>query len=84
MDERFQRPPISSAAVTQRPHIFGEMWALRTLSPKDPLFFAFGCHRKLLCLNFIDKLIIFAIFDDFFFQIAAFKALSERSKVTFS
>ena len=33
------------------------------------------------CVNFIDKLIIY---DDFFFQIPAFKALTERSKVTFS
>ena len=30
---------------------FGEMWALRSLSPKDPLFFAFDCHRKLLFVS---------------------------------
>ena len=30
---------------------FGEMWALWSVSPKDPLFFAFGCHKKLLFVS---------------------------------
>ena len=98
-DVRLQWPPIFSAAVTQWPRNFGdclcchpktptffdEMRALRSLLPKDPLFFALCCHRRLLLFQFIDKLIISAIFHDFFFfAIPAFKALTERSKVTFS
>ena len=72
--------------VPKDPTFFGEMWALRSLSPKDPLFFAFGCHRKLLFVSISStNLIIFAIFDIFFSNaLPAFKALTERSKVTFS
>ena len=39
------------SAITQRPHIFYEMWAFPSLSPKDPPM----------------RQIIFAIFDVFFF-----------------
>ena len=61
------------------------MWALRSLSPKDPLFFCIRLPQEAtFCFNFIDKLIIFAIFASFFLQIPAFKALTEISKVTFS
>ena len=84
VDVRLQRPPIFSAAVTQWPHISGEMWALRSVSPKDPLFFAFGCHRKLLFVSISLTSWSFLPFSTIFFQIPAFKALTERSKVTFS
>ena len=76
------RPPIFSAAVTQWPFIFAdclcchpktphflcEMWALRSLSPKDPLFFAFGCHRKLLFVSISSTNWSFLPFSTIFFK----------------
>ena len=60
------------------------MWALRSLSPKakTPYFLHLAATGRYFLFQF--RLIIFAIFDNFFFQIPAFKAFTERSKVTFS
>ena len=65
-DVRLQRPPMFSAAVTQWPHIFADClcchpkthifwWNVgsSSLSPKDPIFFAFGCHSKLLFVSIL-------------------------------
>ena len=74
-DVRLQRPPIFSAAVpndpifllivsavTQRPHIFGEMWALViALTQRPPIFCIRLPQEATFCFNLIDKLIIFAI-----------------------
>ena len=96
-DVRLQRPPIFSATVTQWPHIFAHCPCCHPKTPhflvkcglfdhshpKTPYFFCIWLQQEAtFCFNFIDKLIIFAIFDDFV-QIPAFKAFTERSKVTF-
>ena len=65
------------------PHCFCKMWALRSLSPKDPLFFAFSCHRKLLFVSVSSTNNHFCHFWQSFLHIPAFKALTERSKVTY-
>ena len=91
-DVRLQRPPIFSAAVTQWPHIFadrlcchplkdptffGEMWASIALTQRPPIRLP---QEAFFCFNFIDKLIIFAIFDDFFFKFLLLKHVKRSLK----
>ena len=97
---RLQRPPIFSAvmlspndpvfllivsAVTQRPNIFWwNVGFLIALTQRPPIF-AFGCHRKLLFVSISSTNWSFLPFLTIcFLQIPAFKALTERFKVTFS
>ena len=52
--------------------LFGEMWALRSLSPKGLLFFAFG-HRKLLFVSISSTNWSFLPFSTIFFSNSYFK-----------
>ena len=86
-DVRLQRLPIFSAAVTQwpifllivsavtkRPHIF--WWNVGSsiaLTQRPPIFCIRLPQEATFCFNFIDKLIIFAIFDSFFFKFLLLK-----------
>ena len=64
------------SAVTQRPHIFWwNVGSLITLTQKPPIFLHSVATGNYFCFNYIDKLIIFAFFDDLFLQIPIFKAL---------
>ena len=67
-----------------------EMWALRSLSPKDPLCFAFGYHRALLFFFLLFFFFFFFSisktngsflpFSTIFFQIPAFRKRSLKIK----
>ena len=89
VDVRLQRPPIFSAAVTQWPHIFADclcchpktphfLWnvgSLMALTQRPPIFCIRLPQEATFCFNFIDKLIIFAIFNNFIFFFCKFLLL---------
>ena len=96
-DVRLQRPPIFSAAVTQWPHIFADCLCCchpkistcptffgdmcTGLFNRYHLFFAFGCHRKLLfVLISSTNWSFFAIFDHFFFSNSCFSSTHWKIK----
>ena len=93
-DVRLQRLPIFSAAVTQwpifllivsavtkRPHIY--WWNVGSsiaLTQKTPIFCIWLPQEATFWFNFINKLIIFAIFDSFFFKFLLLKCSLKYQK----
>ena len=53
-------------------HFFCEMWVFRSLSPKDPLFLAFGCHIYFL-FQFHRQIDNFCHFSTIFFKFLLLK-----------
>ena len=68
------------SAVTQRPHIFGELWALRSLSHKDPYFLHSAATGSYSLFQLYQQIDHFCHFRLFFFANSCFKSVQWKIK----